>query len=307
MKVTILVLVCSLASTLLCLAQTGTPVIGGDYGGGMVFDIKEVKTSTTCKKEIYICSKMDDPKQYKYHAEHGQLTKDFNNDPQRNVGFKDWYIPSNNELTALYENLHKKGWGGFNQIEYASNNLFRIVFKTGEKFGSLNPIHSYSTRMVRKVTENCSGAALPTNVAKGKTAKQSSPGVYDGPAARAVDGNTSGDWSANSVTHTDDESNPWWEVDLGKVYNISEIKIWNRTDCCWGRLQNFYVMLSDNPIMANSTTANQFTSGPLSFSSATETNKSLKSNATGRYVRIFIVATGAAEHLSLAEVQVMGF
>jgi hypothetical protein len=159
MKVTILVLVCSLASTLLCLAQTGTPVIGGDYGGGMVFDLKEVKTSTTCKKEIYICSKMDDPKQYKYQAEHGQLTKDFNNDPIRNVGFNDWYIPSNNELIALYENLHKKGWGGFNQIEYASNNLFRIVFKTGEKFGSLNPIHSYSTRMVRKVTENCSGAA----------------------------------------------------------------------------------------------------------------------------------------------------
>lgn len=61
MRKDVLFFLCFLASTLSCLAQTGTPEIGKDYGGGMVFDIKEVKTQTSCKKEIYVCSKVDDP------------------------------------------------------------------------------------------------------------------------------------------------------------------------------------------------------------------------------------------------------
>lgn len=109
--------------------------------------------------------------------------------------------------------------------------------------------------------------AQSSNAAKGKTTKQSSVG-YGGAAARAVDGNTSGAWGGNSVTHTNPENNPWWEVDLGGVCDISEIKIWNRTDCCWERLQNFYVMVSEAPISANSTSANQYAQGPLSFGSA---------------------------------------
>jgi len=149
-------------------------------------------------------------------------------------------------------------------------------------------------------------SAQQSNVAKGKTARQSSNGMST-TASLAVDGNTNGGWGSNTITHTNDENSPWWEVDLGGVYDISEIKIWNRTDdCCWNRLQNFYVMVSENPIAANSATANQYVSGPLSFSSAAEASKSLKNNARGRYVRIFVQNNSTNKPLSLAEVEVMG-
>ncbi len=151
------------------------------------------------------------------------------------------------------------------------------------------------------------GSEVEVNLAKGKVAKQSSTGQPNGLAALAVDGNTSGLWQNdnNTISHTGGDAGPWWEVDLGSVSDISEIKIWNRTDCCWDRLQNFYVMVSESPITANSTTANQYMPGPLSFNSAGEASKSLKKTARGRYVRIFIA--GDNNILSLAEVEVMKY
>jgi hypothetical protein len=54
---------------------------------------------------------------------------------------------------------------------------------------------------------------------------------YAGEAKRAIDGNTSGDYfKDNSVTHTAASDDPWWELDLGAVKNLSEIVLWNRTD-----------------------------------------------------------------------------
>lgn len=33
-------------------------------------------------------------------------------------GYKDWYLPSKNDLTMIYYNLHKKGLGGFGDVYY---------------------------------------------------------------------------------------------------------------------------------------------------------------------------------------------
>jgi hypothetical protein len=51
---------------------------------------------------------------------------------------------------------------------------------------------------------------------------------------RAIDGNTGG----MSITHTENEINPWWKVDLNGVFYIENIVIWNRADCCKERLSN---------------------------------------------------------------------
>jgi len=65
--------------------------------------------------------------------------------------------------------------------------------------------------------------------AKGK-ASQSSV-AYRGRAHRAIDGNTDGDYfGANSTTHTNSSSNPWWELDLKAERPIDRIAVWNRTD-----------------------------------------------------------------------------
>ena len=77
---------------------------------------------------------------------------------------------------------------------------------------------------------NVSGAA--TNLAQGKPATQSStlPDYATTGPAGAVDGTTDGNFFHGSVTHTNLETNAWWQVDLGASATVNSITIWNRTD-----------------------------------------------------------------------------
>jgi hypothetical protein len=57
-------------------------------------------------------------------------------------------------------------------------------------------------------------------------------------SSRAVDGDiTNSLWYGYSCTHTQDETNPWWTVDLGGFYDVSKVVIYNRADglgmCEW--------------------------------------------------------------------------
>ena len=85
------------------------------------------------------------------------------------------------------------------------------------------------------------------NVARGKAATQSSTG-FEGVAARGVDGTTDGDYfKKHSVTHTNQQDDPWWEVDLGAATPIERIVVWNRTDGGTnGRLVGARVLLLDD-------------------------------------------------------------
>ena len=53
---------------------------------------------------------------------------------------------------------------------------------------------------------------------------------------RAVDGNREDVFlKGNTCTHTKDDKNapsPFWVVDLGDIYRIQSVRIWNRNDCC---------------------------------------------------------------------------
>ena len=83
------------------------------------------------------------------------------------------------------------------------------------------------------------------NIARGGKATQSSD-YPNGPAKNAIDGNTSGDFSQNSVTHTQEEAKPWLEIDLGSEKPIDRIQFFNRTDNGVGnRLKNFWVVAYD--------------------------------------------------------------
>ncbi|MGE5191667.1 MAG: DUF1549 domain-containing protein, partial [Deltaproteobacteria bacterium] len=84
------------------------------------------------------------------------------------------------------------------------------------------------------------------NLARAGKANQSNTD-YGGEPQRAIDGNTDGDYfAANSTTHTKQEDNPWWEVDLGNDKPIERIVLWNRTDGSVGsRLANFKVLVLD--------------------------------------------------------------
>ena len=86
------------------------------------------------------------------------------------------------------------------------------------------------------------------NVALKGTAKQSSTD-FGGDAKRAIDGNTNGDYNANSVCHTGLEDNPWWEVNLGQEMPVEKVVLWNRTDGGDGilsRMKGYRLVLYEN-------------------------------------------------------------
>jgi RHS repeat-associated protein len=135
-------------------------------------------------------------------------------------------------------------------------------------------------------------AAAGVNLALNKPTTQSSTG-WGGESSRAVDGNTSGNWFDNSVTHTFYDNQAWWQVDLGSTQSIGTINVWNRTDCCESRLTNFNVVILDQNqnVVASYNTPGQGGSP-----------SSISTNVSGRYVRVQLVGT---DYLSLAEVQVL--
>ena len=61
------------------------------------------------------------------------------------------------------------------------------------------------------------------DIALHKAAVQSST-KHNGFASRGVDGNFKFHWSDKSCTHTDNEMDPWWRVDLGREYIVTGIK-----------------------------------------------------------------------------------
>ncbi|MBX7103955.1 MAG: HEAT repeat domain-containing protein [Gemmataceae bacterium] len=86
-----------------------------------------------------------------------------------------------------------------------------------------------------------------TNVAPQGRATQKST-ASGGQAKRAIDRNTSGIYTENSVTHTQENiADPWWEVDLGSAVPVESVVVWNRTDGKLGRrLDGFTVTILDD-------------------------------------------------------------
>jgi mono/diheme cytochrome c family protein len=83
------------------------------------------------------------------------------------------------------------------------------------------------------------------NVAPQGKATQSST-FFQAPAELAIDNTTEGDFDAKSVTHTAEEANPWWELDLGRTAPLSRIVVWNRTGHdLEDRLKDFRITVLD--------------------------------------------------------------
>jgi len=84
------------------------------------------------------------------------------------------------------------------------------------------------------------------NIARQGKARQSSTS-NSGNAERAIDGNSSGSYGDGHQTHTtENQRDPWWEVDLGSEQPIEAIAVWNRTEGDLGkRLAGFRLTVRD--------------------------------------------------------------
>ncbi|MEM6628614.1 MAG: PQQ-dependent sugar dehydrogenase, partial [Bacteroidota bacterium] len=99
----------------------------------------------------------------------------------------------------------------------------------------------------------CDSIDCSSNLALGKSVSQSSQ-YGDGVPEIAVDGDTSGTnvWGQDAdLQHTQTESQPWWKVNLGSVNPLDSMRIYNRSNCCQSRLNNFYILVASSDFDAN--------------------------------------------------------
>jgi hypothetical protein len=142
------------------------------------------------------------------------------------------------------------------------------------------------------------------DIAVGRAASQSST-AFGAPASHAVDGDTNGSYFHGSLSHTDYNTNAWWQVDLGDVpQKIQAINIYNRTDCCADRLTDYWIFASATPFDTGLTPTRQAAQPGVWSNHQTTTAGTptrIPANATGRYVMVQLSGTN---YLALAEVQV---
>jgi azurin len=132
------------------------------------------------------------------------------------------------------------------------------------------------------------------NIAPSGKAKQQSTSNAGVPQ-RAIDGKTDGNYTHNSITHTEEGvNNPWWELDLGGNQPIESIVIWNRTDESLGkRLEGFEITLLD----ANRREIFKKTGNPAPTESATFEIQGNAADAIQRAAILAIPRVGQPAHV----------
>lgn len=151
----------------------------------------------------------------------------------------------------------------------------------------------------------------------GGDAAQSS--VAHGGPHLAADGNTDGDMGGGSVTVTNQEDAPWWQIDLGAAATIEKVRVWNRTGkgcsdpACATQLSDFYLFIADSDprtisndpaVLKNHPGVRTFySSGVAGRVHNFKTMDTAGNGVQGRYVRVQLAGNGT---LGLAEVQLFG-
>uniref|UniRef100_A0A8C5R028 Fucolectin tachylectin-4 pentraxin-1 domain-containing protein n=1 Tax=Leptobrachium leishanense TaxID=445787 RepID=A0A8C5R028_9ANUR len=145
----------------------------------------------------------------------------------------------------------------------------------------------------------CEVKVYVVNLALRGISSQSSTYDYLGAAENAIDGSSSTNYLSKHCSHTHLDIEPWWKLDLRKVYNVTRVKVTNRGDCCNERLNGAVIRIDsatgwkENPVC-----------GTVSSIGLGETVSFNCDGMVGRYVTIVI--PGETRSLSLCEVQVFG-
>ncbi|XP_074659675.1 uncharacterized protein LOC141912324 [Tubulanus polymorphus] len=146
----------------------------------------------------------------------------------------------------------------------------------------------------------------------GHPSAQSSTVNSMGRASHGNDGNEAGQYWRSSCTHTNPTVSAdrplWWMVDLLAEYDIYEIRIVNRVDCCEDRLKNLTVIVSQQPVSKTfsltDVDASEICATRESSLPRGKTRIQCKPTITGRYVILTKPANGEA--LTICEVQIRG-
>ncbi|KAF7650905.1 hypothetical protein LDENG_00119210 [Lucifuga dentata] len=122
-------------------------------------------------------------------------------------------------------------------------------------------------------------------------------------AYNAIDGNRESHYSAGSCSRTDEQTNPWWRVDLLDSYIVTSISITNRGDCCGSRINGAEIHVGNS--LHDNGTANPLVGVITELNGGQTFTTTLTSLVKGRYVTV--VLPGSNNILTLCEVEVYGY
>jgi len=171
---------------------------------------------------------------------------------------------------------------------------------------SLTLLSNDTSRPSLNVTLSGTGTTAPvagacgstTNFARTGIAEQSSTGFDGGPE---LGNNGVINEPAGYGFHTALEDKPWWQVDLGSVRTICEIRLFNRLDAFWDRAKTIRVLFSNDGSVFETAYSHDGTTWGTTGSPLAITNQVI--NRRARFVRVQL---NEREYLHLREVEVYG-
>ncbi len=283
------------------LVQNRNPVVYVGSNDGMIhgFDASDPNTSSTAGQEIFafaprsvypLLGALSNPDYDHHYSVDGRITL---LDAQLQSGStQDW-------ATVMIGSMGAGGTGVF-ALDVTDPGRYNSLGANGDDV-FLWEINDTYPRQTSSFTSSAS------NLAPAGTATQSSTG-YGGDPERAIDGNTSGVYSDNSVTHTNSGANEYWEIELAELSELDEVRLFNRTDsCCTNRLADFSVFASVDPFVSGNLATTQAQSGVVEFPFNGIAGSQETFNLNGvaaQYLRVQL--RGPNGPLSLAEVEIMG-
>jgi hypothetical protein len=225
----------------------------------------------------------------------------------------DTLSPSSTPSGSQYEtNLNVPVWQQATYIVKATgNDTLSFAQATSDSSGVGALLDAVS--LVDRSTSSATFTSPMINLAYGKSASAAEIG-YGTTAAEAVDGNIDGNyWDGSVAVTAGTNAQDYWEVDLGAVGTIQIVNLFNRTDCCATRLNNFYVLVSQTSmdgqslaqLLANPAVTQVYTANTgYVMGNSPQLYSVNVGSVQGRYVRVQLAGTN---QLALAEVEVMGW
>uniref|UniRef100_A0A3Q3N014 Fucolectin tachylectin-4 pentraxin-1 domain-containing protein n=1 Tax=Labrus bergylta TaxID=56723 RepID=A0A3Q3N014_9LABR len=70
--------------------------------------------------------------------------------------------------------------------------------------------------------------------------------LANGSASKAIDGRRDSTYYEGFCTHTLEETNPWWRLDLRETHAVTSVKVTNRGDCCAQRLDGAEIRIGNS-------------------------------------------------------------
>uniref|UniRef100_A0A3P8N916 Fucolectin tachylectin-4 pentraxin-1 domain-containing protein n=1 Tax=Astatotilapia calliptera TaxID=8154 RepID=A0A3P8N916_ASTCA len=118
----------------------------------------------------------------------------------------------------------------------------------------------------------------------------------------SIDGRRNSFYSNGFCSHTaEDETNPWWRVDLQRSFTITAVKVTNRGDCCAERLDGAEIRIG-NSLENNGNNNPRCASISHIKAGKTYTYRCDGGSMEGRFVNVFL--PGQMKTLTLCEVEV---